>query len=141
VFSQNPAPPGVKALPAGFTIPPQDLPCILPGHRLDIQCFVKNDPDAIRIRAEEAALEAQALAAAQSGTLDPFHQVETLGQLEIFDPNNENMTIGKLGLSSAEEDDFVAFLETLTDGFVKPSSVAASTPASLTRKTATPPKP
>lgn len=37
-------------------------------------------------RSREAALEAQALAAAQSGTLDPFHQVETLGQLEIFDP-------------------------------------------------------
>jgi hypothetical protein len=57
------------------------------------------------------------------------------------DPNNENMTIGKLRLSSAEEDDLVAFLETLTDGFVKPSSAAASTPASLTRKPATPPKP
>jgi hypothetical protein len=36
------------------------------------------------------------------------------------------MTIGKLRLSSAEEDDLVAFLETLTDGFVKPSSAAAS---------------
>jgi cytochrome c peroxidase len=57
------------------------------------------------------------------------------------DPNNENMTIGKLRLSSAEEDDLVAFLETLTDGFAKPSSAAASTPASLTRKPATPPKP
>jgi cytochrome c peroxidase len=57
------------------------------------------------------------------------------------DFNNENMTIGKLGLSSAEEDDLVAFLETLTDGFVKPSSAAAGTPASLTRKPATPPKP
>jgi cytochrome c peroxidase len=87
VLSQNPTPPGVKALPAGFTIPPPDVPCILPGNRLDLQCFVNNDPDAIRIRAEEAGLEAQALAAAQSGTLDPFHQVETLGQLEIFDPN------------------------------------------------------
>jgi cytochrome c peroxidase len=87
VYSQNPTPPGVKSLPAGFTIPPQDLPCILPGNRLDLQCFIKNDPDAIRIRAEEAALEAQALAAAQAGGLDPFHQVETLGKLEIFDPN------------------------------------------------------
>jgi hypothetical protein len=27
------------------------------------------------------------------------------------DPNNENMTIGKLRLSSAEQDDLVAFLE------------------------------
>ena len=28
------------------------------------------------------------------------------------DPNNENMTIGKLGLTNAEENDLVAFLET-----------------------------
>jgi cytochrome c peroxidase len=70
-----------------FTIPPADLPCILPGHKLNLQCIVKNDPDFKRIRAEEAALEAQALAAAQSGTLDPYHQVQTLGKLEIFDPN------------------------------------------------------
>jgi cytochrome c peroxidase len=87
VLSQNPTPPGVKVLPPGFTIPPQDVPCILPGNRLDLQCYIKNDPDAARIRAEEAALEAQALAAAQAGGLDPFHQVETLGQLEIYDPN------------------------------------------------------
>jgi cytochrome c peroxidase len=86
VLSQNPPPPAVN-VPAGFRIPAQDLPCILPGNRLNLQCIIKNDPDFIRIRAEEAALEAQALAAAQSGTLDPFHQVETLGQLEIFDPN------------------------------------------------------
>jgi cytochrome c peroxidase len=56
------------------------------------------------------------------------------------DPNNENMTIGHLGLSSAEEDDLVAFLQTLTDGFVQPSSTSASTPASLARKPAKPPK-
>src|SRR6266436_8691968 len=87
VFSQNPASPRVKSLPPGFTIPPEDVPCILPGNRLDLQCFIKNDPDAARIRAEEAGLEAEALAAAQAGGLDPFHQVETLGQLEIFDPN------------------------------------------------------
>jgi hypothetical protein len=84
VFSQSLNPPGPKTLPAGFTIPPKDVPCILPGSRLDLQCFVNNDPDAIRIRAEEAGLEDQALAAAQAGGLDPFHKVETLGQLEIF---------------------------------------------------------
>jgi cytochrome c peroxidase len=33
---------------------------------------------------------------------------------------NEDMTIGKLGLSDAEEDQIVAFLRTLTDGFTKP---------------------
>jgi cytochrome c peroxidase len=54
------------------------------------------------------------------------------------DPNNENMTIGKLGLSSAEENDLVAFLETLTDGFVQTASLN-STPASTLRKPATPP--
>src|ERR1700692_723160 len=82
----NPARPEVKSLPAGYTIPPQDRRCILPGNRVDLQCLIKNDPDFIRVVAEEAGLEAQALAAAQSGTLDPFHKVETLGQLEIFDP-------------------------------------------------------
>ena len=83
-----PPPPIVDfPLPVGFQIPPSDAKCILSGHRLDLQCIIKNDPDAIRIRAEEAMLEAQALKAAMSGKLDPYHQVETLGQLEIFDPN------------------------------------------------------
>jgi cytochrome c peroxidase len=72
---------------ADFTIPPADKPCILPGKKLNLQCIIANDPDAKRIRAEEAALEALALAAAQSGTLDLYHQVQTLGKLEIFDPN------------------------------------------------------
>jgi cytochrome c peroxidase len=74
-------------LPAGFQIPPADQKCILKGERLDLQCIIANDPDAKRIRAEEARLEAQALAAAKSGKLDPYHQVENLGKLEIFDPN------------------------------------------------------
>jgi cytochrome c peroxidase len=74
-------------LPAGYSIPPADQPCILPGERLNLQCIIANDPDAKRIRAEEAMLEAQALVAAKSGKLDPYHQVETLGELEIFDPN------------------------------------------------------
>jgi cytochrome c peroxidase len=56
------------------------------------------------------------------------------------DPNNINMTIGRLGLSSAEEDDLVAFLQTLTDGFMQPTSNSVGTPASLKRKPATPPK-
>jgi len=33
------------------------------------------------------------------------------------DPNNENTTIGHLGLTSAEENDIVAFLQTLVDGY------------------------
>jgi len=32
-------------------------------------------------------LEAEALASAKSGKLDPYHQVQTLGKLEIFDPS------------------------------------------------------
>jgi cytochrome c peroxidase len=86
VRAQNPTPVPIFP-PPGFVIPPADVPCILPGNKLDLQCWIKNDPDAARVLAEEAALEAAALAAAKSGTLDPFHQVETLGELEIFDPN------------------------------------------------------
>jgi hypothetical protein len=76
-----PPPPIIDfSLPPGFQIPPSDSKCILKGHRLDLQCIIANDPDAIRIRAEEAMLEAQALKAAKSGKLDPYHQVETLRQ-------------------------------------------------------------
>src|SRR5258708_21456452 len=82
----TPPPPLNFQLPADFRIPPADQQCILTGQRLDLQCIIKNDPDAKRVRAEEAMLEAQALAAAQSGKLDPYHQFQTLGQLEIFDP-------------------------------------------------------
>ncbi len=35
-------------------------------------------------------------------------------------PNNEDMTVGKLGLTDKEEDQIVAFLQTLTDGFTRP---------------------
>jgi cytochrome c peroxidase len=35
-------------------------------------------------------------------------------------PNNLNMTIGNLGLTDQEEDQIVAFLQTLTDGFTRP---------------------
>jgi cytochrome c peroxidase len=35
-------------------------------------------------------------------------------------PQNQDMTLGNLGLTSAEEDQIVAFLQTLTDGFAKP---------------------
>jgi cytochrome c peroxidase len=118
VFSQNPLPPAVN-LPPGFHIPPQDLPCILPGNRLNLQCIIKNDPDFIRVRAEEAALEAQALAAAQSGTLDPFHQVETLGQLEIFDPNlsvNSNLACSYCHDPAAGYGNGVSILSVFTGG-------------------------
>ena len=89
-----PAPPVAFQLPAGYQIPPSDVPCILPGQKLNLQCVIANDPDFKRVRAEEAMLEAQALVAAKSGTLDPYHQVQTLGELEIFDPSlsvNKNL--------------------------------------------------
>ena len=35
-------------------------------------------------------------------------------------PNNLDMTIGKLGLTDTEENQIVAFLQTLTDGFTRP---------------------
>jgi hypothetical protein len=34
--------------------------------------------------------------------------------------NNMDMTIGKLGLSDTEENQIVAFLQTLSDGFTRP---------------------
>jgi cytochrome c peroxidase len=83
----TPPPPLNFQLPTGYQIPPSDQQCILKGERLNLQCIIANDPDAKRIRAEEAMLEAKALAAANSGKLDPYHQIQTLGELEIFDPN------------------------------------------------------
>ena len=35
-------------------------------------------------------------------------------------PQTKDMTVGSLGLTAAEEDQIVAFLQTLTDGFTKP---------------------
>jgi hypothetical protein len=61
--TQQTGKPLAEKLPAGYTIPPQDVPCILPGNRVDIQCLIKNDPDFARVRAEEAGLEAQAQSA------------------------------------------------------------------------------
>jgi cytochrome c peroxidase len=130
VLSQNPPLTKVQALPPGFTIPPQDVPCILPGMRVNLQCLIKNDPDFIRIRAEEAALEAAALAAAQSGTLDPFHQVETLGQLEIFDPNlsvNNNVACSYCHDPSAGYANGVSMLSVFTGGS-NPGSVPITVP-------------
>jgi cytochrome c peroxidase len=93
--AQKAAPPTLNfQLPPGYQIPIADQPCILPGQKLNLQCIIANDPDFKRIRAEEAMLESQALAAAKSGSLDPYHQVQTLGELEIFDPKlsvNKNL--------------------------------------------------
>lgn len=128
--SQVPTPPGVKMLPPGYTIPPADVPCILPGNRLDLQCIIKNDPDFQRVRAEEAALEAQALADADSGTLDPFHQVETLGKLEIFDPNlsvNNNLACSFCHDPAAGYGNGASILSVFTGG-ANPGSVPITLP-------------
>ena len=84
--AQNPTPVPIFP-PPGFVVPLADQPCILFGNKLDLQCWIMNDPDAARIRTNEAMLFQEALTAAQSGTLDPFHSIETLGKLEIYDPN------------------------------------------------------
>jgi cytochrome c peroxidase len=115
----TPPPPLNFELPAGFQIPPADQQCILPGQRLNLQCIIANDPDAKRIRAEEAMLEAQALAAAKSGKLDPYHQVETLGQLEIFDPNlsvNKNLACSYCHDPAAGYGNGVSILSVFTGG-------------------------
>jgi len=54
------------------------------------------------------------------------------------DSDNLNMTIGHLNLTAQEEDDLVAFLQTLMDGFVQPTSTTST--ATSTRKPTTPPK-
>jgi cytochrome c peroxidase len=123
--AQNASTPAVTSLPSGYVIPPADKPCILPGYKLDLQCIVANDPDAKRIRAEEAALESQALAAAQSGTLDPYHQVQTLGQLEIFDPNlavNNNVACSYCHDPAAGYGNGISILSVFTGG-TNPGSV------------------
>jgi cytochrome c peroxidase len=126
-----PPPPIIDfSLPAGFQIPPSDSQCILPGHRLDLQCIIKNDPDAIRIRAEEAMLEAMALKAARSGKLDPYHQVETLGELEIFDPNlsvNKNVACSYCHDPMAGYANGVSILSVFTGGS-NPGSVPITVP-------------
>jgi cytochrome c peroxidase len=54
--------------------------------------------------------------------------------------DNKNMTIGNLGLTDAEENDLVTFMQTLTDGFVPITPDSLSTPA-VVRKAALPPSP
>jgi cytochrome c peroxidase len=39
---------------------------------------------------------------------------------EVNNPNTIDMTTGKLGLTDTEENQIVAFLQTLTDGFTRP---------------------
>jgi cytochrome c peroxidase len=118
--AQGTAPPPLNIqLPQGFQIPPADQPCILPGERLNLQCIIANDPDAKRVRAEEAALEAQALVAAKSGKLDPYHQVETLGKLEIFDPNlsvNRNIACSYCHDPAAGYGNGISILSVFTGG-------------------------
>jgi hypothetical protein len=130
VFSQRSTALGAKPLPPGFTIPSQDLGCILAGNRVDLQCLIKHDPDFIRVQAEEAALETQALTAAESGTLDPFHQVETLGKLEIFDPNlsvNNNLACSYCHDPAAGYGNGASILSVFTGG-ANPGSVPITVP-------------
>lgn len=117
-------------LPPGYQIPIADQPCILPGQRLNLQCIIANDPDFKRVRAEEAMLEAQALAASKSGSLDPYHQVQTLGELEIFDPNlsvNKNLACSYCHDPAAGYANGVSILSLFTGGS-NPGSVPITVP-------------
>ena len=44
-------------------------------------------------------------------------------------PNNIDMTVGKLGLTDKEEDQIVAFLQTLTDGYTSLTPTSIPLPA------------
>ena len=128
-FAQHPSP-EARTLPAGYTIPPQDKPCILPGNRVNLQCLIKNDPDFQRVVAEEAKLESDALTAAKSGALDPFHQVETLGKLEIFDPNlsvNNNLACSYCHDPASGYGNGASILSVFTGG-ANPGSVPITVP-------------
>jgi cytochrome c peroxidase len=97
---------------------------------VDLQCLIKNDPDFLRVAAEEAKLESAALAAAKSGALDPFHQVETLGELEIFDPNlsvNNNLACSFCHDPAAGYGNGASILSVFTGG-ANPGSVPITVP-------------
>ncbi|HVI07473.1 MAG TPA: cytochrome c peroxidase [Candidatus Binatia bacterium] len=117
-------------LPPGYQVPPADQQCILSGNRLNLQCIIANDPDLKRVRAEEAQLEANALASADSGKLDPYHQVQTLGALEIFDPTlsvNSNVACSYCHDPMAGYANGASILSVYTGGS-NPGSVAITVP-------------
>ena len=131
LLAQGTKPPPINfTLPSNFQIPPSDQQCIVGPGKLDLQCIIANDPDEIRIRAEEAQLEAAALAAAKSGTLDPYNQVQTLGALEIFDPTlsvNNNIACSYCHDPMAGYGQGVSILSVFTGGS-SPGSVPITVP-------------
>ena len=131
LLAQGTKPPPINfTLPSNFQIPPSDQQCIVSPGKLDLQCIIANDPDEIRIRAEEAQLEAAALAAAKSGTLDPYNQVQTLGALEIFDPTlsvNNNIACSYCHDPMAGYGQGVSILSVFTGGS-SPGSVPITVP-------------
>jgi cytochrome c peroxidase len=54
--------------------------------------------------------------------LPPLHPAAEFPAMRQFEPrpNNIDMTTGNLGLTDQEENQIVAFLQTLTDGFTTP---------------------
>lgn len=124
------AAPEPSTLSNNYPIPAADRACLLPGNKVNLQCVVQNDLDAKRIRAEEANFEAQALAAATSGKLDPSHELIALGELEIYDPNlsvNSNIACGFCHDPAAGFHSGVSFLNRYTGGS-SPGSVAITVP-------------
>ena len=63
---------------------------------------------------------------------DPGVKTTCWPQPEVYE--NQDPTIGNLGLSSADEDDIVAFLKTLTDGYTTVSPLNVSNQSSRLRR-------
>ena len=63
--------------------------CLLPGGVLDLACTLpgsrSEDPDVKRVNTEIDTIEAGTLAYVFSHTIDASHQMQYLGELEIFD--------------------------------------------------------
>jgi cytochrome c peroxidase len=105
--------------PSHYRVPAAERPCLLPGNRADLGCVLVNDPDAKRIRREEAGVEAQSLSAAMSMKLDPSHEIVMLGALEIYDPSlsvNNNTSCGFCHDPASGFKSGISFLNEYTGG-------------------------
>jgi cytochrome c peroxidase len=113
-----------------YRIPQSDQACLMPGNQVNLACVLANDPDAKRIRLEEANIEAQALAQTASGKLDPSGEIVLLGKLEIYDPSlslNDNRACAFCHDPAAGFKSGISFLNEFTGG-TTPGSVRISVP-------------
>jgi len=99
-------------LPDGFRIQPSHQRCMQPGQRLNLQRIISERPRHEESSGCRSDARSRALAAAKSAKLDPYHQVQTLGELEVFDPKpvrKHNHRPHLLGASLATYDPRSAF--------------------------------